>query len=129
MRLTVRLDNRSGNATTIRNFEALPLRPRTNLRVLQALVRVARIAAAASRANLTASLNVRLNSLGEFLEMRAVQINLVRSAVKGETHRLIGRRAIEIVNNFHDLRRLLHILFLLRDQEFHIPTISGIHIN
>jgi len=127
MRLAVGLDDRGRNTTAIRNIHALCLRPRANLRVLEALVRVTRIAAAAGRANLTTSLNVGLNSLGEFLEMLAVQINLVRGAIKGETHGLIGGRTVEIVDNFHDLRRLLHDLFLLRDQEFHIPTISGIH--
>lgn len=41
----------------------------------------------------------------------------------------IGGRAVEIVNNLDNLRRLLHMLFLLKDREFHNRTVSGIHCN
>ena len=109
MRRTVGLDDRSGNTTTIGNLHAFTLRPRTNLRVFQALVGVASIAAAAGRTNLTASLNVGLNGRGEFFEVLAVQVNLIRRTIECETHGLVGGRTVEIVNNLDNLRRLLHV--------------------
>ena len=113
MCLAVGLNDRSGNATAIGQLESLFLCPGANLRVLQALRGVAGVATAAGRAHLAASLNVGLNGLGEFLEMRATQINLVRRAIKGETNGLVGGGAIEVVDNFDNLLRLFHVFIPL----------------
>ena len=75
--LAVFLNNLSGNTSTLGHIVPIFLRPRANLRVLEALSGVARIAAATGRTRLTASLDVRLNCFGKFLEMSAVQVNFI----------------------------------------------------
>ena len=113
MGLAVGLNDRSGNTTTVGQVVSLFLRPGANLRILQALRRVAGVATAAGRARLAASLNVGLNGLGEFLEMLAVQIDFVRCAIEGETNGLISGGAIEVVDNFNNLLRLFHVFIPL----------------
>ena len=117
MRLAVGLDNRGGNATAVGQVVSLFLRPGANLRILQALRRVTGVAAAAGRPRLTASLNVGLNRLRELLEVGAVQINFVRRTIECETHGLICGGAVEIVDDFHNLLRLLHDVCPFREKE------------
>ena len=83
--------------------------PRTNLRVLETLRRVSCVTAAASGTGLAPGLDVGLDGLGEVLKVLATQIDLIRGAIECESDSLIGGRSIEVIDNFHNLRRLLHV--------------------